>query len=478
MSNSNNLFSTVHEDIEVKKNKKIKKNKSKKKITLNKKKEIALNQFIKSLNEKYEEKKIDLTNPKHKEEYDREIQKYKWHLEDLHLYNQKMENKRRELSFKYDTSDKGLTELRDKIVEQLIEEKKDFFGLTEKPEVEIEVENPRIPIVITEPSDSKNTVSVDLENPDVLLEKFTKSAIEFYNKIDNLMLERNRIIALELKNYEPFIKREVQVTRKLKIETRELIKKYSEMKKYQNNNDLMMDHIEKILKKRQIELEKHFITNGIDPREHDIKSLENARAVWRAVQKNRPLMANNTDSEKLNHYREKYQEFYNSFQIVLKYMVLQNQFDEDAFLLFLKKCRDSQIDTKQTAFNQMPNQVRREVTDDQKSGKLNEKELLWLENQSYYVEYLAKNIQYKKSGRHVPYNELIFIRNQAFNLLKKEMSDFRKEFYKKDENIKKEDTAIQEELIKDMTNSEMYSGMSVEELENLAKELENVDTSE
>jgi hypothetical protein len=414
-------------------------------------------------------------------------------LEDARAYNQKIEAYRRELEAKYPKEEKSLNELRDEYVEALIQDKKEFFFGRETPDEEQnnirEYTAERQPRIV-EHAKPDAKVAENVKSPEEMLEDYAQEIRAKYNTQNaKLRIRKMRINGLVKEKAQEF-QREVQLTRKLQDEAKELAIKWrddvrfhdlkaieKEIKPRLTHNmskqlrkdtralvreeliksgkyyqpDKMMKALTEHMEARKELLKKYWITYDIDPDRHDDVSTKAAKAIWDELQtknKNNSWIAK-TPQDKIKYFNFKYEDFCKSFPVTLKYMIFQNQWNEKAFRRYLKHCRKD-VEPGQSG-----------------APKGDEAQKLWLTNQSYYVRFLYEE-RTKERGGHVNFKHAHWVQQESLKLLMKERDEFTGDYEDTRDKLSAENIVNEKEWlaqqIKDLEDGKEIDADTVAEL--------------
>jgi len=299
---------------------------------------------------------------------------------------------------------------------------------------------------------------------DELIKKYENEMYEKYNKIEYITIERNNIIKNELTECIKLIKREIFKDRKIKNEIDE---KKEELKNLNYSEHRIKSEIDKYINTRTKELNTYFIPYGIDPKEHDTMSINQAKTIYAdyTKQKNTDMWKAFDEEYKQEYFKNKYPEFFESFPIVVKYMLTQDKFEVNAFKRFLEKCRTN-IAKGSTYNNTIPKRGTRRLTPSEEK---------WLENQAYYTQYLVEEYR-KRIGQRITPTEANFIRSKQLESLRNEMMDFRSNFEKIAEKLKAEQLQNDNKLLLEYAEllKEGKIELSEEEYENIAFAVEEI----
>lgn len=313
-----------------------------------------------------------------------------------------------------------------------------------------------------------------VKTPEEQLQDYAIEMREKYSRIENIRIERQGIINMELSEYTKVLKREIAKERKLtnerKEKTQELTEQYK--KRYGNREiyvgDRIKSEVDEYIKAREKELNTYFIAHGIDPKEHDDIAIKNSKIIAADYlkQKDTAMWKSMEPEMKQEYFKTKYPQFFDSFPIVVKFMIQQDKFEVVAFKKFLEKCRSNASAGANPYEQNMPKKGTKRLTPNEEK---------WLENQAFYVQYLVE--EYRKSiGQRTSTAELNLIRNKQLEALRSEMMDFRSNFEKVAEKLKAEHNNNDEQLLKEYIDR-IKSGeaeLTIEEQENIAFAIEQI----
>ena len=163
------------------------------------------------------------------------------------------------------------------------------------------------------------------------------------------------------------------------------------------------------------------------------------------------------DNKKVEYYQNtEFKQFYTTYPIVCRYMICMGQFSTKAFRRFLVK-----------SMNMAKQPIKREkgYNEDQ-----------WIQRQADYIRYLWESYQNSHFNRKDSDN----IWKHAYEMLKKEFSDFRKMHEEISSKLKEEKKLNKKELIKEIVGriSEQDEEVSKELLETLKKLKEPIGTTD
>ena len=279
---------------------------------------------------------------------------------------------------------------------------------------------------------TKNTMILETEKYDILLEKYKKDLENKFSNRKLLISERYNIINYELNEKALKVKMEVKLQRKLKNERLQLERDWGKLDKYKNSKLALEKDIDRIMNKREKKL-NDYVKTGIDPDEHDNVSLAMAEKIWIEINteasKNLDKWNDMTLKQKLDPYIEKYKDFSNSYPIILKYMILQFQYNSNAFKRFLEKCRNNVP---------LPGSKHKEIED------------VKFQNQAYYIQYLYE--EYQKGKGHIDRRKANEIFTEAYIKLRKEKKDFETSYEEIKEKIDNENKNNAKSLLTKLTS--------------------------
>jgi hypothetical protein len=270
--------------------------------------------------------------------------------------------------------------------------------------------------------------------------------------------ERSRLIDNELRTCLQTIQREIQIIRKLKRESKMLNEKLMKLPKYANhkNDDALEEEILSMLNKRKRELDKHFLSTGIDPFEHDKVSVNVCQKLVDEYNKlSKQSNFHKQDKDQLfSYFKNKYENFVSSYNIIVKYLVYMDSFDMDAFKRYLVQCRVNVVEKNTENPYAAP-----KFTPGTTEEKLKPSELKWLENQGFYVAYLSEEFHRKTKGVKLSQKYLANLRAHVIKTLTKEMLTFKSDFKKTSEKLKtkqkEEDAKLLQSYITKISNHTM-----------------------
>lgn len=420
-----------------------------------------------------------------KEAIDKRVEEFVESLEDRQLFSKKLQQKRAEIEKRYPKNEEGNKLVKLITIRALMDEKETFLKgrverttapeLNELPDLktpeQIEREKnmryfdpSKMPIVKeipveqppTEPTDEKGTTpdalqaelpQFTVESDEVLLKKYYDELIERFKDENLIAAERAHLIDNELRTCLQTIQREIQIVRKLKRESKLLNEKLVKLPKYADhkNDDALQAEILEMLNKRKRELDKHYLTTGIDPFEHDKISVSTCQKLVDEYNKlSKQSNFHKQDKDQLfNYFKMKYETFVVSYNIVVKYLVYMGSFDMDAFKRYLVQCRVNVVE-KNTENPYLAPKFTPETTVE----KLKPSELKWLENQGFYVSYLSEEFHRKTKNVKLSQKYLTNLRNHVIKTLTKEMLTFKSDFKKTSDKLKTKQKEQDTELIK------------------------------
>lgn len=336
----------------------------------------------------------------------------------------------------------------------------------------------------------RDIINPPQKSPEQLLADFSVEVRERFAKIENVYFEKKNIISAELAEYAKLVKREITKDRKLREERAERLDELKKNPAYQikgqPNMSKINEELERYFKIREKELNDYFIPHGIDPKEHDDVSIKNARTVFADYNKHKNTEAwKSMDADmKIEYMRAKYPAFYDSFPIIVKFMVQQDKFEIEAFKRFLEKCRTNVAEKGANPYStQIPKKGTRRLTASEEK---------WLENQAYYARYLVE--EYRKNPKHhagerdskgklkrqapsrLSEKEGKWIFTTQLDALRKEMMDFRQNFEKVAEELKEKHDDNDMKLIMEYIEGikEGKYELTEEEQENIAFAVEQI----
>jgi hypothetical protein len=312
------------------------------------------------------------------------------------------------------------------------------------------------------------------KTPEEQLQEYALEMREKYSKIEHVRVERAGIINMELQDYAKILKREIGRDRKLTNEraekTAELTEQYK--KQYGRRALNLQSHVEKevdeYMQVRARELNEFFIQHGVDPREHDNVSINNAKIMHADYlkQSTTEVWKSMEAEMKQEYFKAKYPQFFDAFPIVVKFMIQQGKFEIVAFKRFLEKCRTNVAVGSNPYANNMPKRGTKRLTPNEEK---------WLENQAWYVQYLTEEYR-QRVGQRLTTHEANWIRNKQLEALRAEMMDFRSNFEKVAEKLKDTHNENDEKLLlkylEQVKNGE--TELTPEEQENIAFAVEQV----
>lgn len=311
----------------------------------------------------------------------------------------------------------------------------------------------------------RNEIEPPEKTPEELLQDYALEMREKYSKIENVRLERSGIINEELKEYSKLIKREITRDRKLKAD---LAEKRRELEDRKLPKSKINHELEQYKTAREKELNTYFIPHGVDPKEHDDIAIRNSKILFADYlkQKDTEVWKSMEPEMKQEYFKTKYPQFYDSFPIVVKFMIQQGKFEVTAFKRFLEKCRINIAAGANPYAQNMPKKGSRRLTDGEEK---------WLENQAYYVQYLIEDYR-KRVGQRLTVAEANWLRNKQLEALRNEMMDFRSNFERIAEDLKSKHNDNDEILLKEYIE-EIKKGtveLTPDEQENIAFAIEQI----
>lgn len=136
------------------------------------------------------------------------------------------------------------------------------------------------------------------------------------------------------------------------------------------------------------------------------------------------------DDEKIDLFKNDFDQFQNEFPIVSRWMICMGQYKRKAFEKYLKKCKNSVIDEKKRKEdkNYMRNQ--------------------WLERQADYIKYLWEESQNGRINR----KESKKIWQQAYQSLKSEFDDFENLYDDIEVKVKKDEIKNKNEMLYELVD--------------------------
>jgi hypothetical protein len=412
-------------------------------------------QLIEKFRSDMVERSLKLPENERKDFVEKNVRIFTHLQEDEILYNKQIKLLYKELNARYDLSkEEVLTKLREMIIQDEIKEKEEFFfgkkQVTDQPVREYtqdrhpivrEIVDDDTEFVIVDPNNEeeqkawrekgRKIVALDDTPNEVAFEKFKKEVFEKYSNIDNIAVKQQEIIAQIVKQESVGIKRRVEMKRKLQYYDEELGNVKNKAKK---------------LESYAKELEQFFIPHGVDVKEYDDKACKTLQYIHADFEKRKHDDADWStydDDYKLEFFKIKYEEFFNSNPLVIKMMVISDMFSLDAFKKFLVKCRNN-VAPKTNPFSQnsRPQKIKNKE-------KLTASEEKWLENNAFFVEYLHDDLHYKKTKSHLTNDRKMKIRLNAYNMLRQEMSSFKSRTQKRSDELLKESDHAKLSLFKD-----------------------------
>jgi len=449
--------------------------------------------------------RLELQNDKDltPEAVETKVQEFVESLEDRQLFSKKLQQKRQEIEKRYPQNEDGNKLVRLITIRALMDEKETFLkGAVERtavPELkevaedatlktpeQIEREKQmryfdpskmpivrEIPTAAPETDEKKTTTETETETeaktkveeptftvdpPDVLLRKYYNELTERFKDEKLVAAERARLIDNELRTCLQTIQREIQIVRKLKRESKMLNDKLTKLPKYADhkNDDALEAEILSMLNRRKRELDKHFLSTGIDPFEHDKISVDTCQKLVDEYNKlSKQSNFHKQDKDQLfNYFKMKYENFVSSYNIIVKYLVYMNSFDMDAFKRYLVQCRVNVVEK-----NTENPYVAPKFTPGTTEEKLKPSELKWLENQGFYVSYLSEEFHKKNKGVKLSQKYLTNLRTHVIKTLTKEMLTFKSDFKKTSDKLKtkqkQEDTKLLQAYITKISDHSM-----------------------
>jgi hypothetical protein len=353
--------------------------------------------------------------------------------------------------------------------QRLAEEKREL------EEIDLKLANPDTDEkLVSELKERRDVLDPPPKTPEEQLQDYALEMREKYSKIENVRIERSGIINEELKEHAKTIKREIARDRKLtnerKEKTEELTKLYQSQYKGRalNLKPRIEKEVDAYIKAREKELNTHFMPHGVDPKEHDDVAINNSKIIFADYlkQKDTEVWKAMEPEMKQEFFKAKYPQFFDSFPIVIKFMIQQDKFEVTAFKRFLEKCRTNVAEGANPYAQNMPKKG---------SMRLTPNEEKWLENQAYYVQYLIEDYR-RRNGKRITSAEASWLRNKQLESLRSEMMDFRSNFEKVAEKLKSEHNDNDEQLLKEyiekIKNGEVE--LTIEEQENLTFAIEQI----
>lgn len=416
----------------------------------NKKLDARRQQFVKHYKESYPDASDEDIQRKLDEYTNMEGQL----LEDDILFNRMIQDERKKMEKEMDTSPETLQKIKQIIVEQKVREKIEFFKGTQYNETDIKEASEMRRIMemkesgkmdelinmaenVMNQQDKENTgkenMILNTKTDDELIEDYRKFEMNKPMSRKYLLKMRNKIINEEMKRRIIRIRREVEIMRKLKEERKQLEKELSSKKKYKNNKDDLNEEIEKRLKRRKESLNEYLET-GIDPIEHDTISVNTANTIWNKiidkVKENIYTWNSLKDKEKMEMFASKHIQFNTCYPIIMKKMILELLYNEQAFRRFLEKSRK----------NLPP-----------ANAKHAEREDIKLQNQAYYIQYLYEEQQRsKRSKGYIDKRISTKIFEDAYSKLRKEKRTFEERYKETKELLEKEKAENSKSILHDV----------------------------
>lgn len=401
-------------------------------------------------------------------------------LEDRQLFSKKLQKKRAEIEKHYPLTDEGKQLVKIITIRALMDEKETFLKgtiertavpeLANAPDIktpeqlereknarffdpskmpivkELPVEKGKeitddkksdTPDALTDPTKATEPepVILQVDPPEVLLRKYYDELVERFKDENLVMAERAHLIDNELRTCLQTIQREIQIVRKLKRESKMLHDKLSKLAKYADhkNDDKLEEEILEMLNRRKRELDKHYLSTGIDPFEHDKVSVDVCQKLvdeYNKMSKQSNFFKQDKD-ELFNYFKAKYETFVTSYNIIVKYLVYMNSFDMDAFKRYLVQSRTNVVEKNTENPYAAP-----KITPGTTEEKLKPSELKWLENQGFYVAYLSEEFHKKNKGVKLSQKYLTNLRAHVIKTLTKEMLTFKNDFKKTSDKLK------------------------------------------
>lgn len=390
-----------------------------------------LNDLRNALEEKYK----DLPNKNELIETETTLRRAE--LEDIKKINAKCRAYRDALVKQYS----DLTSIRNRVIESEYAEKEEFLtGKSKNADMSTvedrKLEDKLLPVVI-EHANEELFAEVDTKDEETLLKEFREELERKYANDNEVLKFRDKIIAKEVEEKKSYFAREVLIVRMLARETEDLRKELEP--RYKDRKIALENEIKTRIDKRRLRLFRYFLPHGVDPDAQDKKFLNLAKSIVKDVQKRMKdegaKWINKPEDEKIDYYRLKYEDFYNTFPIVCKYIILKNQFDEEAFMRFQEKTRLSAEKAQQTGA--LPKKGER---DDQ-----------WIQNQAWYVRYLYEEFR-KKRGIPINTKEAQGVWAYTYEKLKEEFKTFKDKFEETRDKLKEDDKVSTQALIIEMLN--------------------------
>lgn len=411
-----------------------------------------------NINLLYWEKEIDETEVEYEDiqkiqdELEREQKKQEDLREKRRLENERAEREQKEVA----EIDEKITKYRQDLESKLIDEK-------------------QYNELVTPLFNRRDLINPPEKTPEEQLQEYALDMREKYSRVENVRIERREIINLELQDYAKSLKREIAKERKLKTERTEKFEELSQDRKYWKDHktkslklDQINQDVDEYIKHRTKELDKYFIPHGIDPKEHDDVAINNARIIFADYQKQQKTDVWKTMNAEMKqeYLRTKYTQFFDSFPIVVKFMIHQDKFEMVAFKKFLEKSRINVAEGANPYAKNIPKKGTKMLTPSEEK---------WLENQAFYVQYLIEEYR-KRNGKRISVTEANWLRNQQLNALRSEMMDFRSNYEKVAEELKEDNAVNDERLLVDYIKQikEGKVELSIEEQENIAFAIEQI----
>lgn len=482
------------------------KNKSKNKLKGKAKKMNAIDRF---------RQELELDKELSAEAREQKVIEFTESLEDRQLFSKKLQKKRAEIEKHYPLTDEGKQLVKMITIRALMDEKETFLkGTIERtavpeladmpdlktpeqlerekharafdpakmpivkeipPEPKIEDKKSDTPDAVQEPKQDEQIIPVD--PPEVLLRKYYNELVERFKDEKLIMAERAHLIDNELRTCLQTIQREIQIVRKLKRESKMLHDKLAKLPKYADhkNDDKLEEEILEMLNRRKRELDKHYLTTGIDPFEHDKISIDVCQKLvdeYNKMSKQSNFFKQDKD-ELFNYFKAKYETFVTSYNIIVKYLVYMNSFDMDAFKRYLVQSRTNVVE-KNTENPYAPPKITPGTTEE----KLKPSELKWLENQGFYVAYLSEEFHKKNKGVKLSQKYLANLRAHVIKTLTKEMLTFKNDFKKTSDKLKtkqkEQDALLLKSYITKINSHEME--LNDEDAEDIIAALDAINT--
>lgn len=282
---------------------------------------------------------------------------------------------------------------------------------------------------------SNDNEILDIDDTDTLLKKYEEQMITKYSDKNVIAAVVKNLINIELKSIAGNIRFEIELKYRLQDERDEKKKELSARKKYKNNTDLLERDLDKYINKRK-KIIMDGKASGVDPDKQDKDAMSTAEQLWRNINIESKTKAKKwnslTDKEKLEPYtKEPYKKFYDSYPLIVKYMVYQLQYHPKAFKRFLEKCR------------------RNTANKDASKRKKGEMMEVWQENQAWYVRFLYEEYQKAKNlPVNIKYAQKLFA--HTYEKLRKEKKEFQNKFDNTQEKLDIETVENCKEKIKDI----------------------------